>query len=49
MAANKPGGKLATNLSAQKRQTQNQTLNVGSEQERMARTADANTETRNWN
>ena len=48
-AKNKPGGKLSTSLAAQKKQTQNQTLNAGSEQERMARTADANAETRNWN
>ncbi|KAJ9664212.1 hypothetical protein H2198_000430 [Neophaeococcomyces mojaviensis] len=47
--ANRSGGKLATNLAAQKKQTQNQVLNAGSEQERQARTADANTETRNWN
>lgn len=48
-AANKSGGKLSSNLAAQKKQTQNQTLNAGSEQERLRRTADANAETRNWN
>ena len=48
-AANKAGGKLSTSLAAQKKQTQNQTLNAGSEQERLLRSADANTETRNWN
>ncbi|KAK5958837.1 hypothetical protein OHC33_000681 [Knufia fluminis] len=48
-AKNKAGGKLSANLAAQKKQTQNQTLNAGSEQERLGRTADANAETRNWN
>ncbi|KAK5091060.1 hypothetical protein LTR05_001240 [Lithohypha guttulata] len=48
-AANKPGGKLSGQLAAQKKQTQTQTLNTGSEQERLARAADANTQARNWN
>lgn len=48
-AGNKSGGKLSSQLAAQKKQTQNQTLNAVSEQERQTRTADANTETRNYN
>jgi len=49
MNSNKPGGKLATQLQNQKKQTQNQVLNAGSEAERRARDADANAEARNWN
>ncbi|KEF56056.1 uncharacterized protein A1O9_07637, partial [Exophiala aquamarina CBS 119918] len=40
MNSNKPGGKLATQLQSQKKQTQNQLLNSGSEAERRARDAD---------
>ena len=47
--ANKSGGKLANQLSAQKKQTQNQLLNSGSDAERRARDADQNTQARNWN
>lgn len=47
--ANKTGGKLSSQLAAQKKQTQNQTLNAGSEQTRLARDADAATEARNYN
>ncbi|KAJ9607947.1 hypothetical protein H2200_008026 [Cladophialophora chaetospira] len=47
--SNKPGGKLATQLSAQKKQTQNQLLNAGSEAERRARDADEAAENRSWN
>lgn len=46
---NKPGGKLATNLANQKKQTQNQLLNEASETERRARDADENAQARNWN
>lgn len=48
-AANKGGGKLQSQLSAQKKQTQNQTLNAGSQQERLSRAADENAQTRSWN
>ncbi|OCT51884.1 hypothetical protein CLCR_09206 [Cladophialophora carrionii] len=47
--ANKPGGKLASQLSAQKKQTQNQLLNSGSEAERRARDADEAAQNRSWN
>ncbi|KIW85936.1 hypothetical protein AYO21_08578 [Fonsecaea monophora] len=47
--ASKTGGKLSTQLSAQKKQTQNQLLNSGSEAERRARDADQGAEARNWN
>ncbi|KIV88458.1 hypothetical protein B0A52_02386 [Exophiala mesophila] len=47
--ANKSGGKLATNLANQKKQTQNQLLNAGSEAERRARDADENAQARTWN
>ncbi|OQV01352.1 hypothetical protein CLAIMM_06729 [Cladophialophora immunda] len=47
--ASKPGGKLSSQLSAQKKQTQNQLLNSGSEAERRARDADQGAEARNWN
>ncbi|EXJ71629.1 uncharacterized protein A1O5_05437 [Cladophialophora psammophila CBS 110553] len=47
--ANKPGGKLSSQLSAQKKQTQNQLLSSGSESERRARDADQSAEARNWN
>ena len=47
--ANKSGGKLANQLSAQKKQTQNQLLNSGSEAERRARDADEAAQNRSWN
>ncbi|ETN36440.1 uncharacterized protein HMPREF1541_08718 [Cyphellophora europaea CBS 101466] len=48
-AANKPGGKLSSQLSAQRKQTQNQLLNAGSEQERRARDADQSARTQAYN
>lgn len=48
-AGSRSGGKLSTQLAAQKKQTQNQALNAASQQERQTRTADANTEVRNYN
>ncbi|KPI37925.1 uncharacterized protein AB675_3204 [Cyphellophora attinorum] len=48
-AASKPGGKLSSQLSAQKKQTQNQLLNAGSEQERRARDADSAAQTQAYN
>ncbi|EXJ85963.1 hypothetical protein A1O1_06332 [Capronia coronata CBS 617.96] len=47
--ANRAGGKLSAQLSSQKKQTQNQLLNSGSEAERRARDADQSAEARNWN
>ncbi|KAI1616719.1 hypothetical protein EDD37DRAFT_66324 [Exophiala viscosa] len=47
--ANKSGGKLSAQLSEQKKQTQNQLLNSGSEAERRARDADQGAQARNWN
>ncbi len=47
--ANKSGGKLANQLSAQKKQTQNQLLNAGSEAERRGRDADEAAQNRSWN
>ncbi|EXJ85080.1 hypothetical protein A1O3_05755 [Capronia epimyces CBS 606.96] len=47
--ANRTGGKLSSQLSSQKKQTQNQLLNSGSEAERRARDADQSAEARNWN
>lgn len=47
--ANKPGGKLASELSKQKAKTQNQTLAEASRQELGARTADELAQTRAYN
>jgi len=47
--AGKSGGKLSAQLSSQKKQTQNQLLNSGSEAERRARDADQGAQVRNWN
>ncbi|KAL6251149.1 hypothetical protein RBB50_001357 [Rhinocladiella similis] len=47
--SNKPGGKLSAQLSSQKKQTQNQLLNAGSDAERRARDADEGAQARNWN
>jgi len=47
--ANKSGGKLSAQLTSQKKQTQNQLLNAGSEAERRARDADEGAQARNWN
>ncbi|KAL2400074.1 hypothetical protein ABEF93_005062 [Exophiala dermatitidis] len=47
--ANKTSGKLSAQLSSQKKQTQNQLLNSGSQTERRTRDADQTAEARNWN
>lgn len=47
--ANKPGGKLANDLAKQKKQTQNQTLVAGSEQERRARDVDQTAQAQQYN
>lgn len=47
-ASSKPGGKLASQLSAQKKQTRNDTLKEASEQQLRARESDQVAETRNW-
>lgn len=48
-AANKSGGKLSSQLSAQKKQTQSQLLNAGSEQERRTRDVDQAAQTQAYN
>lgn len=48
-SSSKPGGKLSSQLSAQKKQTQNQLLNAGSEQERRARDADSAAQAQAYN
>lgn len=47
-ASNKPGGKLQSQLAAQKKQTRTDTLKEASNQERMTREAEDAAKTRNW-
>ena len=47
--SSKGTGKLSTQLEAQKKQTRNELLNAGSEQERRLRDADAAAEARSYN
>ncbi|EKJ71222.1 hypothetical protein NXS19_001260 [Fusarium pseudograminearum] len=47
-AASKPGGKLQTQLAAQKKQTRSETLKDASQEQLRAREADQATEARNW-
>ncbi|KIL95203.1 hypothetical protein FAVG1_02135 [Fusarium avenaceum] len=47
-AASKPGGKLQTQLAAQKKQTRSETLKDASQEQLRARETDQAAETRNW-
>ncbi|KLO87408.1 Uncharacterized protein LW93_10262 [Fusarium fujikuroi] len=47
-ASSKPGGKLQTQLAAQKKQTRSETLNDASQEQLRAREADQAAEARNW-
>ena len=47
-ASSKPGGKLQTQLAAQKKQTRSETLKDASQEQLRAREADQATEARSW-
>ncbi|EGU87310.1 hypothetical protein FOQG_07295 [Fusarium oxysporum f. sp. raphani 54005] len=47
-ASSKPGGKLQTQLAAQKKQTRSETLKDASQEQLRAREADQAAEARNW-